>query len=308
MKIFITGATGYIGGSVAQGLVEAGHEVTGLVRSAEAARDLETRGIHPLPGSLDDSDLLTNAARQADAVVNAAHADHREAAFALLAGLEDGQAFLHTSGSSIVGNRAEGKKHDEIYDEDSPLTPSPQRAARVALNQDILATSRQGKHPVVLCPSLIYGKGLGMKAHSMQVPWLIELARETGQARHIGPGENRWSNVHIADLVDLYLLALSKAPAGSFYFAENGENSMKEVCQAISRHLGQGGETTEMTTEEAARHWGEGPANDTMASNSRVRAKRAREDLHWTPNAPSLLSELESGCYKQDILEQDRLK
>ena len=131
----------------------------------------------------------------------------------------------------------------------------------------------------------------------MQVPWLIALAKKAGVAKHIGSGENRWANVHIDDLVTLYLLAIEKAPPGAFYFAENGENSMREVCEAISRMLGQGGRTQSMSIEEAAVVWGEGPAADTMGSNSRVRAKRARAELGWRPAARSLIEEIEHGCY-----------
>ena len=95
----------------------------------------------------------------------------------------------------------------------------------------------------MIAPSLIYGLGHGLNSHSIQVPWLIKVARKFGVAKHIGSGENRWANVHIDDLVGLYVLAIEKAPAGAFYFAENGENSMREVCEAISRMLGQGGRT-----------------------------------------------------------------
>jgi nucleoside-diphosphate-sugar epimerase len=97
--------------------------------------------------------------------------------------------------------------------------------------------------------------------------------------------------------VSLYGLAIDKAPAGAFYFAENGEASMRELCEAISRMLGFGGRTEPMTVEEAAAEWGEGPANDTMGSNSRVRARRARTELGWSPGAPSLIEEIERGCY-----------
>jgi nucleoside-diphosphate-sugar epimerase len=118
-------------------------------------------------------------------------------------------------------------------------------------------------------------------------------------AKHIGSGENRWSNVHIDDLVRLYTLAIAMAPAGAFYFAENGENSMREICEAISRMLGQGGRTQSMTVAEAAAEWGEGAANDTMGCNSRVRAKRARAELGWQPKGPGLIEEIERGCDAQ---------
>src|SRR6476660_152485 len=245
MKIFCTGASGYIGGSVATHLIAAGHQVTGLVRSPEKAEAVRARGIQPVLGTLDDGEILAQAARAADVVVNAASADHKGAVVALLDALAgSGKPFIHTSGSSIVGTRAKGERSDAIFDEDTPITPSPARAARVALNEFILAYRDKGCRPVIVCPSLIYGLGLGAAPHSVQVPLLIRLAKKRGNAAHAGPGENIWSNVHIDDLVTLYALAIEKAPAGSFYFAENGENSMREACESINRMLGFAGPPT----------------------------------------------------------------
>jgi nucleoside-diphosphate-sugar epimerase len=299
MRVFCTGASGYIGGSVAIALVAEGHEVSGLVRSEEAAARMRALGIEPVIGTLDDGGVLADAARRADVVVNAASADHRGAATAMLEALVgSGKTFVQTSGSSIVGRRSAGQRADDIYDETTPVTPSPARAARVALNEFILSYQAKGVRAIVICPSLIYGMSRGPKAHSMQVPWLIALARKNGgTARHYGPGENVWSNVHIDDLVDLYLRAIKSAPAGAFYYAENGENSMRELGVAISRMLGQNGTTRAMTLEEAAAEWGEGPSQDTMGSNSRIRAERARKELGWAPSAPSLLSAIGEGYY-----------
>ncbi len=298
MKVFCTGASGYIGGSVAAHLVAAGHQVTGLVRSAEKADAVRARGIRPLLGTLDDGKLLAQAAQAADIVINVASADHHGAVAALLGALAgSGKLFMHTSGSSIVGTRARGRRSDAIFDESSPITPSPARAARVALNDLVLSYRDKGCRPVIICPSLIYGLGRGLEPHSMQVPLLIGLARKRGCAAHAGPGENIWSNVHIDDLVTLYALAIEQAPAGAFFFAENGENSMREVCEAINRMLGDVAAPSAMSMEEAATEWGEGLAEDTMASNSRVRAVRARQ-LGWQPTARSLIEEIEQGCYR----------
>ena len=299
MKIFCTGASGYIGGSVAAHLVAAGHQVTGLVRSADKADAVRARGIEPVLGTLDDSEILAQAARAADIVVNAANSDHRGAVVALLDALAgSGKPLIHTSGSSIVGTRARGERSEAVFDEDTPFTPSPARVARVAVNELILSYRDKGCRPVIICPSLIYGLGHGAKADSVQVPLLVSLARKRRNAAHAGPGENVWSNVHIDDLVPLYALAIEKAPAGSFYFAENGENSMREVCDSINRMLGVAGPPTAMSMAEAAAAWGEGTAEDTMASNSRVRAKRARQ-LGWKPNARGLIEEIEQGCYRE---------
>jgi len=298
MKVFCTGASGYIGGSVAAHLVDTGHQVTGLVRSQEKADAVRARGIEPLLGTLDDADRLAQAATAADAVVNAASADHAGAVTALLDALAgSGKPFVHTSGSSIVGTRARGQRSDAVFDESTPFTPTPARAARVALNERILAYRDKGCRPVIICPSLIHGRGLGVEPDSTQVPLLVALAKKRGRAAHAGPGENIWSNVHVDDLVTLYALAIEKAPAGTFLFAENGENSMREACVAINRMLGFAGPPTAMSMAEAAAEWGEGTAEDTMASNSRVRAVRARQ-LGWKPVARSLIEEIEQGCYR----------
>jgi nucleoside-diphosphate-sugar epimerase len=300
MKVFCTGASGYIGGSVAAHFAAAGHQVTGLVRSPEKADAVRAFGIEPVMGTLDDSEILSRAAQAADVVVNAASADHRGAVVALLDGLAgSGKPFIHTSGSSIVGTRARGERSDAVFDEDAPITPSPARVARVVLNEFILSHRDKGCRPVIICPSLIYGIGHGAGRDSVQVPLLIRLAKKRGNAAHAGPGENIWSNVHIDDLVTLYAFAIEKAPAGGFYFAENGESSMREACEAINRMLGFAGPPIAMSMQQAAAEWGEGTAEDTMASNSRVRAKRARRALGWTPKARSLMEEIEHGCYRE---------
>jgi nucleoside-diphosphate-sugar epimerase len=301
LKVFITGASGYIGGSVAAALMAAGHQVSGLARSNETAAALTNLGIRPVHGTLENTTALAKAARDADVTINAANAGHRAAAAAILNALAGtGKIFVHTSGSSIVGTRARGELVEKAFDEDTPFEPTPQRAARVEIDKMVRNAADDGIRSLVIAPSLIYGIGHGFNPHSIQVPWLIKVAKKFAVAKHIGSGENRWANVHIDDLMELYVLAIEKAPAGAFYFAENGENSMREMCEAISRMLGQRGRTESMTVEEAAIEWGEGPANDTMGSNSRVRAKRARAELGWQPKARSVIEEIEFGCYMRE--------
>ncbi len=109
MKIFVTGATGYIGGSIAERLVASGHQVTGLVRAGAKSAALQERGIEPIAGSLDDPDILTNAAQAADAVIHAASADHPGAIVTLVTALErSGKLLIHTTGSAIVADHADG--------------------------------------------------------------------------------------------------------------------------------------------------------------------------------------------------------
>ena len=300
MKIFITGASGYIGGSVAAVLREAGHEISGLARSSKRANQLRIEGITPVLGSLEDSRVLAEAAVNADAVINCANSDHRGAVEVMLQAMEDtDKPFLHTSGTSIVGYPDQGEERDSIFDEEMPFTPSPGRIERVRINEEVVKAANRGIRTVVLCPSLIYGEGLGISKDSMQVPWLLTVADKFGTAKHIGPGGNLWSNVHIQDLTDLYCLALKEAPSGSFYFAENGENSMREVCESINTMMGVNSPPLSMTIAEASVEWGESPANHTMGSNSRVRAKRARLELGWDPKAGSLINEIKYGCYSR---------
>ena len=300
MKIFITGASGYIGGSVATVLREAGHEISGLARSLKRADQLRMGGIAPVSGSLEDSRVLAEAAVNADAVINCADSDHRGAVEVMLQAMEDtDKPFLHTSGTSIVGYPDQGEVSDSIFDEEMPFTPSPGRIERVSINEEVVKAANRGIRTVVLCPSLIYGEGLGISKDSMQVPWLLTVADKFGTAKHIGSGGNIWSNVHIQDLTDLYCLALKGAPSGSFYFAENGENSMREVCESINTMMGVNFPPLSMTIAEASVEWGESPANHTMGSNSRVRAKRARLELGWDPKAGSLINEIKYGCYSR---------
>jgi nucleoside-diphosphate-sugar epimerase len=126
---------------------------------------------------------------------------------------------------------------------------------------------------------------------------LIELAHRKGVPGHVGPGRNVWSNVHIADVADLYLLALEGAPAGSFFFVEDGEASFREMAAAIGRMLGLGERTQEIPIDEAVALWGEGKARLTMASSCRVRAEKARAELGWTPQGLSVTAEIERGWY-----------
>jgi nucleoside-diphosphate-sugar epimerase len=281
VKIFVTGASGFIGGSFAAEAVRRGHQVRGLVRSADKAQACEAFGIVPVHGTLADHDLLAQEAQAADAVVNAASSDDRPAIDALLTALSgSGKALLHTSGTSIVADDANGEPSDAVFDEDHVPAPTPDKAARVALDQAVLAGS--GIRSIVLCNSLVYGDALGPKARSVQLPLLIDRARETGRAAYIGRGLNRWSTVHIADVVDLYLLALDRAPAGTFAFVESGEAAFRDMAQSIADGL-RAGDPISITIDAAEALWGRGRARYSLASNSRVRSLRTRP-LGWTPS------------------------
>jgi nucleoside-diphosphate-sugar epimerase len=301
MRAFITGATGYIGGTVAARLQEAGWQVAGLTRSEASAEALRSRGIEPVVGSLNDEEIIRSAALEADVVVNAADSDHAFVVATLVEALAgSGKKFIHTSGSSVVADRAAGGADAVVHDEDHPrANPVLEKRARIAIDQYVQEAARtHGIHSVVICPTMIYGRGLGLHEESIQVPALMDLAREKGVGTHIGAGENIWSNVHILDLADLYLKALDQAPAGSFYFAENGEASLKSIAQAISQLLGFGERTSSLPMAEAIRRWGPDAAYFGLASNSRVSSAKARRELGWNPQHHSLIDEILNGHYR----------
>ncbi len=289
MNVFVTGAAGFIGGSIATGLVQAGHQVTGLVRSAEQAEELKALGINAVIGTLDDQALLAEQARAADAVINAASSDHRGAVEALLDALRgSNKVFLHTSGSSIVGDASGGKSSDVTYYEDNLPEPTVDKAARVAIDNLILAAAKDDVNSAVVCNTLIYGHSLGVKRDSVQLPRLLKQARKSGVVRHVGTGQNIWSNVHIEDVVALYVLALTKNVPGTFYFVESGEASFIDMTTAMAAALNLG-QAQDWPLKDAEAEWGYEMANYGLGSNSRVRGKHARELLGWAPKRTSVV-------------------
>ncbi len=288
--VFLTGASGYIGGSVAHHLINAGIRVRGLVRSQEAANQLLARGIEPVLGTLEDEALLQHEAQSADAVINAASSDHVASVQTLIRSLVGtSKPLIHTSGSSIVGDDVRGSRRSEaVFDESTPLVVHELKQARRNIDVLVLGAAAQGVRSIVLCPSLIYGQGQGLNPNSVQIPFLVANALQHGVVQIVGAGLNVWSNVHIDDVTDLYLRSLAKAPAGSFYFAANGEASFAQIGSALAQRLGMRS-VESLDPELAAQAWGVAKAYFSLGSNSRVRSVRARQDLGWNPKHASLI-------------------
>ena len=298
MKIFVTGATGYIGGSVATKLLERGDTVLGLARSDEAAAALKKRGIEPVAADINAYTPFVEVAKRVDAVINAANADNAFVAHALLDGLKgSGKTLIQTCGSSVVGTYDNGEASEDTFDEDAPFTPEPEKAMRVAIDNQVLAAAKDGLRSIVIRPTLIYGRGIGVPGISVQLPKLIDVAKKHGVPRHVGRGLNIWGHVHIADVADLFLLALDKGKPGSLFYAESGEANFKSVTQSIGRMLGLGDATKDWPIGEAVEGLGPG-AYLSFGSNSRVRGKRARE-LGWKPKQGTLFDEIEKGVYAE---------
>lgn len=292
MKVLVIGATGYIGGSVAKTLVDKGHEVMGMLRNPQQMEALSNMGIRSILGSLEDKQVLRQAIQLSDAVINAADSDHREGVATIIEALRGtGKTFIHTSGSSIVSDDALGEYESEkIYSDDTPFTPISIRKDRVHINQVVrVAGITEGMRTMVIVPPMIYGDGLGLATHSDQLPKLIRKSKEAQAGVYIGKGLNRVSNVHIQDLVNLYVLALEKGPSAATFYAKNGEESLFTLAQSISHALGYAGKTASWSAVDAIAEWGDW-ARFALGSNSRVRATHARRLLGWQPQAESVLA------------------
>lgn len=290
MKIFLTGATGYIGSSVATYLIKQGHEVFGLVRDERKTDEVKALGIVPVIGTLEDRELLTDYVQKTDVVINTANSDHRLAVDTFIGALAGtGKTFIHTSGSSVVGDDVMGNSENPtLYDEETLFVPMDVRQERVNINNDIrIAGITKGIRSIVIAPSMIYGDCLGLNVESDQLPVVFRKSQEMNAGVYIGKGLNRWSNVHITDLVQLYALALEKAPTASYFYAENGEASYGEIAVYISQALGFDRKTVSWNAGGALAELGDW-ARYALGSNSRVKAVHARRLLGWKPNGISL--------------------
>ena len=297
MHVFLTGANGFIGGVVVERLQYNGHTLAGLARNETAAATLQSQGVIPVRGSLRDTDVLTQAAREAEAVIHLgfgkgqdAIETDRKAVEAFLAGLaSSNKTLIYTSGTMVTGDSGE-----TITDESTPLDTKGAAAWRGQHEDVVLAGIERGVRVLVIRPaSIVYGRSGGGTILS-----LLKSAREDGAARYVGTGENRKSPVHVEDLANLYVLALERAAAGQVFIGASDEIvTQKAVAEAASRAAGAGGKTVSWTLEEARKAIGF--LADIQAMNSVVSSAKAQHMLEWKPQGPTLLSELDSGSYRK---------
>ena len=288
-KILITGVTGYIGGTVAKKLLDKNYQVIGLIRDESYAAPLQAMGIQTLTGNIHDEVLIKSAIAQADAVIhNANSADDAYAADSIINALEgSGKTFIFTSGSAIFGGKENGEKSDFIFTEDFPLNPRLEMASRVLINQHVLQSAKKNIKSIVIVPTMVYGAGLGLKKDSIQLPALIGFSKEKGFGVYFGKGENIWSNLHIEDLADLYVLALEKAKPGALYYAENGSSTIKNLAENISEKYGLY-PAESLDVQEAVNRFGPAGGYFGFASNSLCNAGKARTELGWNPKYNSI--------------------
>lgn len=290
--LFITGASGYLGQAVAQRLLRAGHRVSGLVRSDAAAKTIAAQGITPVLGGLDDVANLDLSAY--DGVVDTATADHAPSTQAFIAALSGtGRTFIRTSGTGVYTDLAGGVASDVVYREHDEFTPAPVVAARYGSDERVLSAKDDDIRTVVIRPAMVYGDGA-----SEQLPLLLRHALSSGRSIYAETGENRWGNVYLYDLAELYLLAWENAQPGSVYNIASGECELRSIADGIAEVLGQGsgvGVSLDTAREALGARW----VDVALASNSRVDSTRAKEELGWSPVGPSLLEDLVHGSYKR---------
>lgn len=294
MRIFVTGASGFVGSAVVQELLSAGHQVLGLVRSEEAAKKLAATGAEVQIGSLENLDGLKNGAASAEGVIHTAF-NHDFSNFA--ANCELDRAAIEAIGLALAGTDkpllvtsglAVIPSGDLRVESDPPLPFSP-HYPRQSEAMAVTLRERGVKASVVRLPPSVHGDG----DHAF-VPHLINIAREKGVAAQIGEGLNRWPAVHRLDAARVFRLAIERrAEGGPFHAVEGNSLAFKDLTALIARKLGV--PVASKTPEEAMAHFGwiGAFAGMDMAASS----LRTREVLGWKPQQPDLLADLEQGSY-----------
>jgi len=273
MRIFVTGATGYIGSAVVHELINAGHKVTGLTRSNKGAALLTEAGADVHRGDLRDLDSIRNGVAAADGVIHLAF-NHDFSDFA--ASLTTDIAVIETIGEALKGS---GKPF---------LTTA--HANGTASDNAVMALAKHGVRASVvsLAPSV---HGNGDKGF---VPNLINIARNKGVSAYVGDGSNRWTAIHRLDAAHLYRLALEKAPAGTLLDGVADEGvPFRDIATVIGKQLNL--PIISISQEETAEHFG---FLGTLAALDIPRSStQTQELLDWQPVQPNLLSDLEQGYY-----------
>lgn len=298
MRVFVTGASGWIGSAVTDELLAHGHKVIGLARSDASAASLESRNITVHRGSLDDLDSLASGAEAADAVIHLAFkhdfSDYAGAGRAEHAAVQRMLDVLEGSErplliASGLASLAEGR----LATEDDPSPFHGADAMRGGGENLALSYADRGVRPVALrFAATVHGMG----DHGF-VSVLADVARRQGAVGYVGDGASRWPAVHVSDAARLVRLALDEAPAGfrAHVVAEEGIPS-RDIATALGEHLGL--PTVSVAPEDVRDHFGW--IGDFFQLDLPAGSARTRELLGWTPAGPTLLDDIAAGAYAED--------
>lgn len=299
MRVFVTGATGFVGSAVVNELLSSGHKVLALARSEAAAAALAAYGVEILSGSLEQPERLAEGAAACDGVIHTAF-NHDFSRFAENAAMERraveamGEA-LAGSGRPLIGTTGTGLlAPGRIGTEDDSADAASHASPRLPMEAMTLALANRGVRSAIMrLPPTVHGDG----DHGF-VPWLIRIAREHGVAAYVGDGQNRWPAVHRLDAARAYRLALEHGAAGTCYHAvaEQGVPT-RRIAEVIGKHLGL--PVVSKSREEAQEHFGFLAyffGSDLAASSAKT-----RDALGWVPNGPGLLEDLDREAYFQPV-------
>lgn len=299
MRVFVTGATGFVGQAVIEELLHAGHTVIGLARSEKSAAALKAKGVDVIRGSIEDIESLKRGASEADGVINLAfnhdftkYQENINAEYAAVQAIGatligTNKPFVITMGTLVLP-KGELAAEDALIDFDSPLNARAISEKEI----DILASKGVRASVVRLAPT-VHGPGdFGF------VRLLSQIAREKGVSAYIGDGLNRWPAVHRLDAARLFRLAVEKGVAGGRYHAAAEEGiPLKEIAESIGKTLNL--PAASRIDEGASTHF-----NGFMASlvsvDNPTSSKKTREMLGWIPSSSTLLEDIESGIYADD--------
>jgi nucleoside-diphosphate-sugar epimerase len=296
MRVFVTGATGFIGSAVVRELAGAGHHVVGLARSDAAAASLAAAGAEVHRGSLEDTDSLRSAAAGADGVIHTAYIhdfseNNDAAAYARVDGLAIqavGEALAGSGRPLVVAAGLPAPAPGSVTTEDDAAPDNP-AYPRVSEPTAMSLAARGVRVSVVRLPPTVHGEG----DHGF-VPALIGIARAKGLSAYVGDGSNRWSAVHRLDAAHLFRLALETAPAGTRLNGVGDEGvPFRDIAEVIGRHLGL--PVTGLSAEEAQDHFGLFALFASMdaPASSALTQKR----FGWHPTHPGLIADLDEGHY-----------
>ena len=282
MKVFLTGATGYLGSAALDALIKGGHEVTALARDPEKAERLAAKGAKPLVGELGSPKSYVSAVKTADAVVHAALdgsargiAIEKQGLETMLSALsqaaqDDGKprVFIYTSGVWVLGQTT------KAADETAPINPPPHTSWRPVHEEIVLSALSPALRTVVIRPGIVYGGGRGIVAE------LIKDALN-GLIRVVGPGKNRWPAIYKNDLGDLYVRILeSPTAAGIIHATDEADEKVMDIVEAIAEHVPQRPDIRNVPMTEARKKLG--TYADALALDQKVRSPKARA-LGWAP-------------------------